>query len=92
MLKYILCSMLVINSEQNKSINPNAFLPLGPVTATDRGATPALLQSTVKDCGILARTPEPTPGPEIFTLLESTTSFTGTLNGLPIMQTKRSTL
>lgn len=59
------------------------FLPLGPATTTSRGATPALLVSTVKDCGILARTAVPRPGPAIFTLLGSTTSFTGTLKGLP---------
>lgn len=65
-----------------------SFSPLGPVTATDNGAIPALLQSTVKVWGILARTLEPTPGPESFTLLESTKSFTGTLNGLPVKGTK----
>lgn len=59
------------------------FLPLGPATTTSRGATPALLVSTVKDWGILARTAVPRPGPAIFTLLGSTTSFTGTLKGLP---------
>lgn len=59
------------------------FLPLGPVTTTSRGAIPALLASTVKDWGILARTAVPRPGPAIFTLLGSTTSFTGTLKGLP---------
>ena len=65
--------------------------PFGAVTATERGATPALLQSTVKDWGILALTPDPTPGPEIFTLLASTTSFTGTLNGLPVGGGRRCT-
>lgn len=59
------------------------FSPLGPATTTSRGATPALLVSTVKDCGTLARTAVPRPGPAIFTLLGSTTSFTGTLKGLP---------
>lgn len=60
------------------------YLPFGPWTFTSRGATPALLVSTVKDWGTLAlTTPGVRPGPEHFTLDESTTSCTGTLNGLP---------
>lgn len=61
----------------------DVYLPRGPMTLTSSGARPALLLSTVKDCKTRARTPEPSPGPAILTLLGSTTSFTGTLKGLP---------
>lgn len=59
------------------------FSPVGPYSSTSSGATPALLQSTVKVWGTWALTPLPRPGPEHFTLLGSTSSLTGTLNGLP---------
>lgn len=61
----------------------DADSPLGPRTLTSNGARPALLLSTVKDCGMHARTQELRPGPAILTLLGSTTSFEGTLKGLP---------
>lgn len=61
----------------------DAYLPRGPRTLTSKGARPALLLSTVKDCKMWARMPELSPGPVILTLLGSTTSFTGTLKGLP---------
>lgn len=62
----------------------DADSPLGPRTLTSSGAKPALLLSTVKDCWMRARTPEPRPGPATLTLLGSTTSLAGTLKGLPV--------
>lgn len=58
-------------------------VPEGPKTFTSKGASPALVQSTVNVWGTRARTPAPKPGPEHFTLLGSTTSLTGTRKGLP---------
>lgn len=63
---------------------PRHPIPVGPSTATCRGARPAWLQSTVKVWGTRALTPAPSPGPEHFTFPGSTTSFTGTRNGLPV--------
>lgn len=63
---------------------PRHSVPVGPSTATCRGARPAWLQSTVKVWGTRALTPAPSPGPEHFTFPGSTTSFTGTRNGLPV--------
>lgn len=59
-------------------------IPEGPSSVTSRGASPAALQSTVKVWGTRALTLGPSPGPEHFTLLGSTTSFTGTRKGLPV--------
>ena len=66
---------------------PRHSIPVGPSTATCRGARPAWLQSTVKVWGTRALTPAPSPGPEHFTFPGSTTSFTGTRNGLPARKT-----
>lgn len=55
---------VVLGSHIHNCINASgnqALLPLGPCTRTCRGATPALLASTVNTCGILARTLVPIP-------------------------------
>lgn len=62
------------------------YVPEGPRRVTSRGASPAPLQSTVKVWGTRALTLGPSPGPEHLTLLGSTTSFTGTRKGLPVVE------
>lgn len=79
---------LFFSSTKRANCQPIRGLPVGPYSWTTRGASPALLLSTVKVWGTCARTPISRPGPKHLTLLGSTSSRTGTLNGLPETRTK----